>query len=915
MKLKKLICAALAVCMTIGGMTAVPASAEKFFAANDDPSMLEDLGIFTDGRLEDYVTRAEFAKVTVMVSPYRDYVATALKTSPYADVPYDHWAANYVKTAVTNGLCSGYPDGTFRPDDYVSFAEAVTMLLRALGYSDEEFGTSWPYGQIGLASNLDITDGVYRDAYDAITRSDVVILLNQTLDTKMKDGSKKLLDDFDIQTTDDVILTATSNEDPAVNSDKIHTTAGNYNINQSFDKSLAGRRGNIAVKDGDTLVSFRASDQTVEEYTVTSVIGGDLILDNSIVGIEKTTPVYYNSEKMTYSTIIPKAKVGDTFKIFKNSIGEIEYGLLARTSASGGEIITNALEEYTVDSIVGNTLLVTSDGKKSQLDLSDSTTAYNDTTETTFSALKQRLSKNDKIYVKYDASGDVDYVWFKGTSGQSVATAGLDEYFIYSVLENGIVTYKDGSFQTINMNSSTTAYVNSQATTFSSAKQQLEMGDVLYLKLDDDGSVDYIIVEEGKLEGPVTVRSSSWYQTVPDFENFTITKNGKNITAEDINIYDIVYYSADLELAIVYSNKVTGIYESASPNMASPNTVTISGKTYDVESTEAFNALSSNGSFSYGDTVTVLLGMDKKIAGVISPDSESGASVTGYVTAAGKKEFTDPNTDDSKVSYYIALTGADGTDNEFETERDMSDYINSVCTVTVNNGTTSVRRHVVNSSTADRGLYGTVSASASKIGNFEVADDVAIMDVGHTDSSAPAAYCQVLLKRIDGVTLNSTNIIYYDKNAAGKVSTLILNNVTGDMYQYGMVTSVKSQGTSQSVKVDVGGTVYSADNYSISRGDGVRCLISGGSIAKLNVINMNSKTVSEITATNVKIGNETFVLSDKVVAYTISENGTYSLSNLNEIKNNQDKYSSIYAYYDKPYANGGRIRILVANER
>ena len=48
-----------------------------------------------------------------------------------------HWAAANVRTAAANGWVTGYPDGTFRPDQYVTRAEAVTMVNRMLGRNPE----------------------------------------------------------------------------------------------------------------------------------------------------------------------------------------------------------------------------------------------------------------------------------------------------------------------------------------------------------------------------------------------------------------------------------------------------------------------------------------------------------------------------------------------------------------------------------------------------------------------------------------------------------------------------------------------------------------------------------------------------------------------------------------------------------
>ena len=140
-------------------------------------------------RLDDYVSRAEFAKLVVSASSAKDTVATGLKISPYKDVKYTDWFAPYVHAAVNGGLCEGYIDGTFHPNDNVTYEEAVTMVLRALGYTDEDFGVSWPYGQIGMAQNLEITKQVNSSIGEPLTRGQVARMLYNALDTKQKNNS------------------------------------------------------------------------------------------------------------------------------------------------------------------------------------------------------------------------------------------------------------------------------------------------------------------------------------------------------------------------------------------------------------------------------------------------------------------------------------------------------------------------------------------------------------------------------------------------------------------------------------------------------------------------------------------------------------------------------------------------------
>lgn len=198
------------------------------FAAPSEDDVIQfvsQLGIMTgypDGSfgLENYVSRAEFAKIAVAASSYRNSVATNLRISPFYDVAYDYWAAPYIQVASANRLVTGYVDSTFRPENLVTYEEAVTVLLKVLGYQTEDFGASWPYGQVGLANSLKLTEGVDKYIGDYLTRRDVAYMLYHLMDTKSKGSNDKYIKTFDAEIVEDVILIATIQEDPSVGGGK-----------------------------------------------------------------------------------------------------------------------------------------------------------------------------------------------------------------------------------------------------------------------------------------------------------------------------------------------------------------------------------------------------------------------------------------------------------------------------------------------------------------------------------------------------------------------------------------------------------------------------------------------------------------------------------------------------------------------
>ena len=59
--------------------------------------------------------------------PDKEYAQT------FPDVAKAHWAFSYISDMVERDILSGYPDGTFRPEDKVSRAEFARIMASAAG--------------------------------------------------------------------------------------------------------------------------------------------------------------------------------------------------------------------------------------------------------------------------------------------------------------------------------------------------------------------------------------------------------------------------------------------------------------------------------------------------------------------------------------------------------------------------------------------------------------------------------------------------------------------------------------------------------------------------------------------------------------------------------------------------------------
>ena len=73
------------------------------------------------------ITRAEFATIAANFDNLKE-----TGDAYFSDLPDSHWAKNFVEMAYNRGWISGYPDGTIKPDRYITRAEVVSVVNRML---------------------------------------------------------------------------------------------------------------------------------------------------------------------------------------------------------------------------------------------------------------------------------------------------------------------------------------------------------------------------------------------------------------------------------------------------------------------------------------------------------------------------------------------------------------------------------------------------------------------------------------------------------------------------------------------------------------------------------------------------------------------------------------------------------------
>ncbi|MBQ8759187.1 MAG: S-layer homology domain-containing protein, partial [Clostridia bacterium] len=136
------------------------------------------------------VTRAEFVKMAINASTSKETAANIkLNISLFPDVKNSYWGAGYISVAINNGLVTGYIDGTFKPGNAVTLEEAATIVLRLLGYSNNDLVGSYPSAQLQKYKDLDLDEGMSAERGDKLSREECMILIYNALSAKTKQGA------------------------------------------------------------------------------------------------------------------------------------------------------------------------------------------------------------------------------------------------------------------------------------------------------------------------------------------------------------------------------------------------------------------------------------------------------------------------------------------------------------------------------------------------------------------------------------------------------------------------------------------------------------------------------------------------------------------------------------------------------
>lgn len=288
-----------------------------------------------------------------------------------------------------------------------------------------------------------------------------------------------------------------------------------------------------------------------------------------------------------------------------------------------------------------------------------------------------------------------------------------------------------------------------------------------------DGQVDPSSVMMASLKGPFIAAEGA----VLPFEPLTVYRNDKASSSAQLDPYDVYYYSESLQSVWIYTRRAAGRITAVSPSASAPTSVTVAGVPYQIGSADVAAQISSLNGGGVGEVVTLLLGMNNVAAGIVT--GAAADDVYYGVVSSASRSLVEENGAD--VLQTVSVVCTDGITRSVRVDKSMNFPKSWLVEVRVTPEGETV------TGIANKSLSGKFDLENSMLGSTPFADDVEILD-----TTTGGAAGTVRPSRLSGVNLNGLDVRYYTLNEKGQIDRLILNDVTGDLWKYGVLNDIQT---------------------------------------------------------------------------------------------------------------------------
>jgi len=373
------------------------------------------------------------------------------------------------------------------------------------------------------------------------------------------------------------------------------------------------------------------------------------------------------------------------------------------------------------------------------------------------------------------------------------------------------------------------------------------------------------------MDGEKTTYGSGWY----DLDGRATV----NILYSDSGSIDLVVASDSERYSGIL---LTGYYENANPSASNPSAITIAGLTLDV----ADGAAKSLAQFSVGVRMTVALNAKGEVAAAYTTDTKSGEMIG--VLGSGNVTLTNG----------LVLSGT------------ISSSLDAGTLVKVtSSGVGKLSVSALNSETSSK-----LDVENATLGSVALADNAVIYERVNSGAATQIRLSDILTAYVAG-----TYIDYVHTNSAGQIDILLLDDVTGNRYTYGIFKATTQSGGS-------GTMTYENTKYAITNSDGTTsgyasaAGITAGTVGGLAISDEAGKATGYAALTKITgvtrsdfdggdfviAGGATIPISSDVQVYNETTEAWVTLTGAKAFTN------SFTIYYDRTLTTGAQVRVIYA---
>ncbi|MBQ1524861.1 MAG: S-layer homology domain-containing protein, partial [Firmicutes bacterium] len=280
--IKRFISLGICLLMVFSAVSSVFAAQPAFTDIDDlqtarDAEVLRLMGViegYGDGSFKpaNSLTRAQFCKMAICMMGLEQDSAKYSNITIFPDVRASHWAAPYINLAAKGQkIIAGFDDGLFRPNQPITSGQAVTIILRIMGYKDDKVGGVWPDSFMAAGQSIGLLEGCgFTGGRQTITRAQAARLFVNMLTCKTYEGGNvySIGDEVTFKSID-----ADANKMIVANDEGTETK---LDLAKDIDDSmLEGMKGRCVTGSNGKILTFIPSDNSTGIYEGLVIVAAD----------------------------------------------------------------------------------------------------------------------------------------------------------------------------------------------------------------------------------------------------------------------------------------------------------------------------------------------------------------------------------------------------------------------------------------------------------------------------------------------------------------------------------------------------------------------------------------------------------------------------------------------------------------